>query len=227
MKEGIAARVGRIISASVNALIDAVEGAAPTVVLEEAIREVDSAIDEVQSEIARTMAKWHVANTRLKEANERHLELSNKISLAIKKDRDDLAEAALGRQMDIEAQRPVLERGIAEAGVEQKALEGYVGALEAKKREMQEELKTFSVSREQTMGASNDAVTSETGVPRKVEKKVAKAVSAFDRLLEKQTGLPGMPSGNRKSAELAELENLARQNRIKERLAEAKAHAKG
>ncbi len=227
MKEIITARVARIISGGANALIDAVEGTAPTVVLEEAIREVDGAIDEVQSEITRSIARRHIANTRLMEANDLHTELGKRITVAITEDRDDLAEAALGRQMDIEAQVPVLERNITDAGGEQKELEGYSAALHAKKREMREELKNFVGSREQAKGAL--AGTAAPGKSGKVERKVAKAVSAFDRLLEKQTGLPGMPtSGDRRTvAELAELEDLARQNRVRERLAEVKAKTKG
>lgn len=48
MKESITARVGRIISGSLNALIDAVEDSAPEWVMEQAIREIDGAIDEVR-----------------------------------------------------------------------------------------------------------------------------------------------------------------------------------
>jgi phage shock protein A len=57
-----------------------------------------------------------------------------------------------------------------------------------------------------------------------VEGKVAKASSAFDRVVEKATGVPGGQSADRKSAvQLAELEELARKNRIQERLAAIKS----
>ncbi|MDH3763867.1 MAG: PspA/IM30 family protein, partial [Gammaproteobacteria bacterium] len=55
MKENIANRVGRIISGSLNALVDAVENAAPETVMEEAIREIDGAIDEVRTELGRVV----------------------------------------------------------------------------------------------------------------------------------------------------------------------------
>ena len=45
MNESIANRVGRIVSGSLNALVDAVENAAPETVLKEAIREIDSAFN--------------------------------------------------------------------------------------------------------------------------------------------------------------------------------------
>jgi len=224
MKEGITVRVGRIIGGSLNALIDAVEGAAPTVVLEEAIREVDGAIDEVRSEIGQTLARRQIANARLMEANDRHEELTEKITIALKEAREDLAEAAQGRQIDIEDQIPVLERDIADAGEEHKELEGYLAALQAKKREMQEELKKFTKAREKTLGGAGDPQADRAG---KVEKRVEKATSAFDRILEKQTGLAGAPASvdSKTAADLAELEKIARQNRIKERLAEVKARS--
>ena len=56
--------------------------------------------------------------------------------------------------------------------------------------------------------------------------KVAQAEGAFDRVLEKQTGLVGQGTDLKQSSQLAELEDMSRQNRIKERLAAAKAAAK-
>jgi phage shock protein A len=54
---------------------------------------------------------------------------------------------------------------------------------------------------------------------------VEKAESAFDRVLEKATGLPGKPgSGDAKTAsQMAELESMAHKNRIQERLAAIKS----
>ena len=46
MKEKITGRVSRIISGGFNALIDAVENAAPEAVMEQALREIDEAIED-------------------------------------------------------------------------------------------------------------------------------------------------------------------------------------
>jgi phage shock protein A len=224
MKEGIGIRVARIVGGSINALIDAVEGAAPTVVLDEAIREVDEAIDQVRLEISQALARRHIANARLTEANDNHEALTEKIALAVEKKRDDLAEAAQGRQIDIEDQIPILERAIADAGEDHKELEGYLAALQAKKREMQEELRKFIESRERAV--NGDSASRFPANPRrKVQNKVEKATSAFDRILEKQTGLSGSstPTSAKDAANLAELEALTRHHRIQERLAEVKA----
>ena len=64
MNENVTVRVGRLISGSLNALVDAVENAVPEAVMEEAIREVDSAIDDVKAELGRVVASKHIANKR-------------------------------------------------------------------------------------------------------------------------------------------------------------------
>jgi phage shock protein A len=220
MKESLAGRVGRIISGSANALISAVENAAPEMVMEETIREIDGAIDEVRTELGRQVAAKHLANTRLMEENRKHDELAEQIGTAVSEGRDDLAEAGIARQLDIEAQIPVLERAIIEAGEKERELEGYVQALLAKKREMADELKRLITAR-----AESSAVAAGGGnAGGSVASRVSKAEAAFDRIMEKQTGLAGgaaTPNAQH-AAKLAELEELTRNNRIKERLAALK-----
>ncbi len=219
MKEGLIARVGRIVSGSVHSLIDAIENAAPETVMEEAIREIDSAIDDVRLELGKVVAGKHLASTRLLEANQQHEDLATKIELAVKESREDLAEAAISRQLDLEAQIPVLESTINDSGSQEKELEGYIAALQAKKREMKEEMRQFRLN------LDDPAPSLESNVQATdVEGKVAKAASAFERVVEKATGVPGVGrEANRHSAvKLAELEELARKNRIMERLAAVK-----
>lgn len=223
MKENLTSRVGRIISGSLNALVDAVENAVPETVMEEAIREIDGAIDEVRAELGRVAANKHLANTRLMEENRKHEDLSGKIELAVKEGRDDLAEAAISSQLDIEAQIPVLEATISECGTQEKELEGYITALQAKKREMKEELKQFRESRQEAEAAvAGGAGVATTGGG--VETRVSKAESAFERVMENTTGLAGRVGMGDKTtaAQLAELEDMARKNRIQERLAAIK-----
>jgi len=225
MSESISARVGRLVSGSINALVDAVENAAPEVVMEQAIREIDEAIDEVRAELGRVIASKHLANTRLMQENNKHDDLAEKIQLAVKQGRDDLAEAAIAQQLDIEAQIPVLENTIGEASAQEKELEGYINALQAKKREMRKELQEFSEARRSipATAAGGDTATRNAGV----EAKVGKAGEAFERVMHKQMGV-GSGTGARdrtSAAQLAELEELSHQNRIRERLAAAKAGA--
>ncbi len=219
MKEGLIARVGRIVSGSVHSLIDAIENAAPETVMEEAIREIDGAIDDVRLELGKVVAGKHLASTRLLEANQQHEDLATKIELALKESREDLAEAAISRQLDLEAQIPVLEATINDSGSQEKELEGYIAALQAKKREMKEEMRQF---RQNVTAPAPSPENEAQGTD--VEGKVAKASSAFERVVEKATGIPGSgrEADRNAAVKLAELEELARKNRIMERLAAVK-----
>ena len=223
MKENIASRVGRIISGSLNAIVDAVENTAPETVMQESIREIDSAIDEVRAELGRVVAAKHMANTRLMNENSKHESLSEKIELAVKEGRDDLAEVAIASQLDIEAQIPILEATIVDNGNQEKELEGYIVALQAKKREMQHELDQFrSIQKESSIAGTteNNASESSSGV----ERRVAKASSSFNRVMKNATGIGSSTSATdaQSAAQLAELDDMARKNRIQERLATVK-----
>ncbi len=226
MKEKLIGRVGRIISGSFNSLIDAIENVAPETVMSEAIREIDAAIDDVRVELGREVAGKHLANSRLMEENRKHEDLSEKIELAIKEGRDDLAEAAVSRQMDIEAQIPVLEATISDCGNSERELEGYISALQAKKREMQEDLRQFRESKKETVASSSSISDSSAHGSIDVERKVAKAESAFERITEKATGIPGggRTTDRQTATKLAELEEIARKNRVQERLAAIKGN---
>lgn len=224
MRDTITTRVGRIISGSINALVDAVENAAPEAVMEEAIREIDGVIDEVRAELGRTMANKHLASQRLMAENARHEELAEKIELAVAEGRDDLAEAAIARQLDLEAQLPVLDEAIAEGSRMEKELEGYLVALQAKKREMREELRQFRGSRADVPQASDGSGTGHSTRERRADK----ATSAFDRVVERATGVVGSRTpGGLDAVKLGELDELARQHRIQERLAAVKQRDRG
>jgi len=226
MSESITNRVGRIISGSLNALVDAVENAVPETVMEEAIREIDSVIDDVRAELGRVVANKHLANTRLMEENKKHEALSEKIEVAINESREDLAEAAISQQLDIEAQIPVLETTIGDCVNQEKELEGYINALQAKKREMKEELQQFRDARKAAGSASSVGAAGPTAGT--AEARVDKASSAFDRVAEKATGVLGStsPADRATATKLAELDDLARKNRIQERLAAIKNKTK-
>lgn len=228
MRDTLTSRVGRILSGSINAIIDAIENSAPELVMEEAIREIDGATDEVRVELGRVVANRHLANKRLMDENRKHEDLAEKINVAVEQGRDDLAEVAISQQMDIEAQIPVLERTIAEAGEKEKELEGYIEALKAKKREMREELRNYIESRKEAASIGSASSGNAGGAGSSVVSKVERAQAAFDRILDKNAGLPGTTpvADKQTAAKLAELDDISRANRIKERLAKIKADNK-
>lgn len=220
MKEGLVKRISRIISASANAVVDSVESATPQLIMEQAIREIDDAIAEVRDQLGKAEAAKYLSSKTLNDENSRHSALSEQVEVAVREGRDDLAEAAIAKQMDIEAQIPVLEKAISETDQEIGELNAYISALQGKKREMREQLREYAKASEHV---ANGPSADQQGSSRATAEKVDQATGAFNRVLEK-AGVPTAESSADPS-KLAELEELARSNRIKERLAQIKSKA--
>jgi phage shock protein A len=223
MSETLTSRVGRLIAGGFHSIIDAVENAGPESVMEQAIREIDSAIADVRTDLGTIEAQRHLTAKRLAEDSSRHDRLSDQARDALADQRDDLARAAIERQIDLEAQMPILETRLTDLAEEKSKLEGYIVALQAKKREMRDALADFRKSREQQASPTGTA----TGLGRQgtsVQVRGERAAEAFDRIFQRQTGLPGTSgTADATAAKLAELEELTRRNRIAERLAQLKA----
>ena len=223
MTDNLVSRVKRLVSGSVNNIVDVVENASPETVMKEAIREVESAMNQVRHELGEVIAAKHLANRRLLEANTKHEDLAEKIGVAVEQGRDDLAEAAIARQLDIETQIPVMESAISDASHQEGELETYVLALQARKREMEEELNTFTTAQRSNAPGTVAGATS-SGSSGSVETRVSKADQAFSRVMNTASGVSGVATLDQKSAQkIAELEQLARDNRVHERLATLKA----
>ena len=230
MYENLRGRVSRIISAGMSSIVNAFEGLSTEGMLEEAIREVDDAGGEVRNELDHLLASRHMAQKRLEEKTARLDELEEQIAVAVREDRDDLAEAGIAQQMDIEAQLPILNDTITQLNKKETELHSFISALEAKKREMREEMTRLRAVRASDASAAADGAPQKPGTPgavNQVKRKVSQAASAFERIISRETGLPGdAPAHLNDEAKLAELAKLSRENRIEERLAAFKA-AKG
>jgi phage shock protein A len=226
MKENIAGRVGRIISGGFNALVDVIEHLAPEVIMEQALREIDSVTEEIRVELGKVAANKHLASKRIAEENKLHEELSSQMEIALKEKRDDLASAAIERQLDIEVQIPVLEKNLIDCSEKEKELEGYILALQAKKREMKAELSSYREAHTHQNFPQSKSELEENVTAESPDNRVKNAISAFDRVLEKHTGAGTSPaiSGSEQANKLAELEKISRENRISERLAAVKAN---
>ena len=217
MSETLARRVGRLVSGGFHAMVDAAENLAPEAVMNESVREIERAVDEVRAELGRVLAQKHLATKKMADESNRHETLSDSLQAAVDAGRDDLAEAGIAEQMDIEARLPVLENTIADCAAQEKELEGFIAALQAKKREMQQELQQWRVA-QQNSGSSNAAGGSDLN---RIARDVEKSGNAFDRIMGKQNAVYNS-SDAAQLAKLKELEDLSRNNRIAERLAALK-----
>lgn len=219
MADSLKTRVGRVIAGGVHALLDKIEDLNPQAAMEQAIREADGVIDEVRHELGTVSANRHLAQQQHAKLNRSHEELRDQIAQALGAQRDDLARAAVSRQIDIEAQIPVLETTLADLARQEQELQGFTAALLAKKREMQEALAEFRKSRAATESAAQPVGQSN------VEQRLGKVADAFDKIYQRQTGLDGTQRAGTldQAARLSELEAMVRDHKIAERLAQIKA----
>ena len=220
MSETLSRRVGRLVSGGFHALIDAAENLAPEVAMNESIREIERAVDEVRAELGKVLAQKHLAAKKMADESNRHEAIDANLQAAVVAGRDDLAEAGIAEQMDIEARLPVLENTIADCAAQEKELEGFIAALQAKKREMQQQLQDWRAA-QQSMGTGKTASGNGSDLNR-IARDAEKSGNAFDRVMGRQNAVHSSTDAAQ-LAKLKELEDLSRNNRIAERLAALKA----
>lgn len=222
MAESLVLRVKRLMSGSVHGLVDAMEKASSENVMREAIREVDRTIDEVRHELGQVIAARHHANRRIVLSKAKQDELTEKAKFALTQNRDDLAEAALSRQLELEGLVPQFETAMAEAAENQNKLEGLVAQLTERKREMETELASFLAARQAAAEMSGSAPCDQ-GRRMSAERRVENAQHAFDRAMGHVSGMPGLTKTDRDTAQkLGELDKVSRNVRVAERLAALK-----
>jgi phage shock protein A len=224
MAESIFVRVRRVISASIEDAVDAMERAGGTSVMREAIREVDRAIDEVRAEQEAATARRLHAMRQQRMIRDRLAGLEEQARFAIAENREDLAEAAVSRQIDFEAQAQRLETVQADASSEADRLEDCLVALTTRKTQMEEALASFETAhRDAALGGDGPKKSD-----RRTERKVERAEEAFDRAM---AGAGGVASLNRTdaktAAKVAELATLQKSAAVAQRMAAQKAARPG
>jgi phage shock protein A len=212
MKDTITQRVSRIIAGNVHALVDMAENANPDAMQKQAIREIDNAVTEVRTELGKEKIELRAVSKRIAEAKADHAALLQQIETAVREERDDLAEAGIAKQMDIEAQRSVLEEAKALHEADIKKYQGYVDAMLARKRELEQSFAQKKAAEKEVHGSG----TAKAAVDR--------AEHAYNRIMG--DAAPITPEGSEDEAALNELAELDRKSRIQSRLAALKSTVK-
>jgi phage shock protein A len=223
MAEPIFMRVRRMISASVEDVVDAMERAGGTSVMREAIREVDRAVDEVRAEQEAARTRRLQAVRQQKMFRDKLSGLEEKARFAMGENRDDLAEAAVSRQLEFEAQAERLDRVQAEAAEEERRLDECLTTLNTRKERMQEELAAFeSARRDAALGGDGP-----TRPGRRAEGRVQQAEEAFDRAMAGVGGISGVSRTDpQASAKVAEIDAMQKSAIIAQRMAALRAERK-
>jgi len=223
MAESIFARVSRLLSATVEDAVDRMEQAGGDAVMREAIREADRAIDEVKAELEATMTRRLQATRQQKMLIERAEELTTKAKFALREGREDLAEAALSRQIDFEAQAKDLDNVQQQAREEEKRLEAALAALVARKRQMDDALKAFLAARRDAASGGAGPNRGPNRPGRSPERKVDAAEQAFDRAMAGAGGVGFARADADTINRVAEIDGMQKSAAVAERLAALKA----
>ena len=104
-------------------------------------------------------------------------ELTSKARFALQEGREDLAEGALKRQVDLEEQGAKLDQVQHLAREEEAKLEDSLSALRARKTQMEEALAAFAIAKSDALMGGDGGFAN----ARDVERKVDNAEAAFDR----------------------------------------------
>jgi phage shock protein A len=216
--ETVVTRIGRVIAGMTHAAVSAAEQMNPDAIIEQSIREIDSAADEVKAELGKAIAEKHRTNARREELQREYADLGSKLKEAISAGRDELASVGLGRQIDIESQIAVLDRLVGETDGNIQKLEEALAAVKASRREAEERLAEFKASQKSGGNGDGYAGLHANGTTDRALGKVERAQAAAARL-------SGVPAGAARTdaAQLDELSRLARDRAIADRLKKLKA----
>lgn len=215
--ESVLSRISRVVAGMAHAAVAAAEQANPEATLEQAIREIDSAAEEVRGELGKITAERHRLVARLQELDRERADLDVKIDTAVANGRDDLAEAGIARQLDIESQSGLLSKVRADVDEQVIQLERSLEAVRASRREAESRLGEMRRARAASGGVAGNAVGTADPVSRARAK-----VDRAQQLAERVTGVPAAPASD-DAAALEELHRLHREDAVRERLARLKA----
>jgi len=202
--EGILARLGRVIAGVVNNAVDAAEGANPVAVAEQAVREIGKISEEARAALGVAVAAGHRLKAKADDLDAEIRDLDDKIKTGLEKQREDLARAATGLQIDLEAQRTALNKAISENAAE-------IADAEAT-------LRSIASARTDAMKRLEDAKRAERAAPivatpsQRNDQRLAAALEAVERV----TGVPTKPVQG--GAEVEELGRMQREDAIEARL---------
>jgi phage shock protein A len=214
MAEPLHLRVRRILAARIEDAVSALERSGGPGVMREAVREVERVIDDVQSDRTAATARRLTAVRQEKMVQTHVAELAGKARFALEQGREDLAEAAISRQVDIEGQLAPLALAQSEAATEEARLDEALAALGARKAQMEQALKAWEQAHREA-GTAQAAPASQA----RGERAVARAEEAFDRAMDGAGGIAFTRADATTLGKVAELDVLQRSAVVAERMA--------
>jgi len=178
----IFSRFNDIINSNLNAMLDKAEH--PEKIIRLVVQEMEDTLVEVRTSAARTIADQKTLNRRLDRLRDEAREWEQKAELAVRKDREDLARAALAEKTSLYNVIRKLEDEMTEIDDQLERLNEDIARLQAKLTEAK--------VRQKSLLMRNEAVNNRLKTRDRLnDKRIDDAMSKFDHLEQKMDHLEG------------------------------------
>ncbi len=220
---GIFSRMTDIINSNINAMLDQAED--PEKMIRLIIQEMEDTLVEVRSSSARVLADRKTAARRLEQVQAEAASWEDKARLAISKEREDLARAALQEKRAIEEEIAVVEE-------ELKATDEHIGQLNGEVAQLQQKL-SDAKAKQKAMLMRSKTVESRIKVKRQMHREALDdAFQRFEYFERRMDGLESqldaMDLGRDVAPDLAaEINSLEEDARITDELERLKSEMGG
>jgi len=156
-------RVATLVLANLNDLVDKAEN--PEKILKQVILDMENQYMQVKTQVAVALADLHVLRKKHREHIETHADWMRKADLAVGKQDDELARAALSRALSAELAGATLEQQIADQQVQVDSLKTALNKLEVKLTEARTKADLLIVRHRRSRAANRVASSQHSSDP--------------------------------------------------------------
>lgn len=219
---GIFSRLTDIINSNLTALLDRAED--PQKMIRLIIQEMEETLVEVRSSSARIIADKKDAQRRLDRLHAEVAEWEAKATLALEKNREDLARAALAEKQVLQEEEAIIEQEFKALDEHLKQLSGEIGQLQQKLTDAKAKQKSM-VMRHQTVSTRSRA---KEQLSRESLQDAFDKFERYERRMDSmESEIEAMDLGKGERSDLAgEIDSLVRDDSINLELERLKAKMK-
>lgn len=215
---GIFSRMGDIINANLNAALEKAED--PEKMIRLMIQEMEDTLVEIRSATAKCIAEKKERTRLLKRLEQQQIEWERKAELALEKDREDLARAALAERTALADRIGYLTEELQQYEEQLAKYDEDIGKLQAKLTDARNRQRAL-VMRHRS--ANHHLKTRKQVYNGKIDEMLHRFDAAEERIERIESEAEALDMGRKGRTLTSEFEDLERDERVEEALAELKS----